>query len=226
MNDAHDLDAKASWLRLLYDLVSWVDPRWLARFDIDAAWPPRLVNHMLVSALGLDSAPPCSSWPSGLAELERVWYAVPDIGRLMGARCLRDSILASNGLRQIHPLVPGFLPLPIVLPPVIPAASAAPSPSLSARVASGGEGGDGRASLDAAVQRWGLACLRGAFSHAPACIRERLCLHFAPDSEPLPAQAFPLSERTCRALFQFACAYYDVHHDAKTYHTADRTATA
>ncbi|WP_176091306.1 hypothetical protein [Burkholderia ambifaria] len=206
---------RTSWLRTLYDLAGWVHPGWLERYGIEAGWPPRLVNHMLVSALPVPVPLTDHSWPSGANTLSRVWYALPAIGYLMGVRCLRDTILARNALTKTPVVARGFLMVPFV-----------PLNGLHAQVDTDRETHYAHAQpaaetalLEEQIQRWGLACLRAAFAHGSPCLHERLALHFAPPvaaGRPAGARAFPVSARACRALFELAVAYHEATYDAKT----------
>lgn len=105
--------ADATLLRLFYDPLGWADPAWLAHFGIDARWPRRLGNSLLLRRAG--AAPMTRSdlaFP-GAAWLAANWSALPVLAYLAGARLARNSLMSGNALLRLRYGAERFVTLPV-----------------------------------------------------------------------------------------------------------------
>ncbi|GAB1846709.1 hypothetical protein MyNCGM683_15420 [Achromobacter xylosoxidans] len=103
----------ATLLRLFYDPVGWADPAWLGNFGIDARWPRRLCNSLLLRRAGVRAVTRADLACAGAGWLSENWDALPVVAYLAGARLLRNGLLSGNALLRLRHGAQRFVTLPL-----------------------------------------------------------------------------------------------------------------
>jgi|GEM_PF-2984002 len=102
-------------IHVLYDPVSWSDPEWLARFGVDARWPRRFANRVMLRRAELANVRREDCDGALVSWLVSHWAHLPSLAYLAGARLARQQLAAGNGLTKLQFNALGFLSLPIPL---------------------------------------------------------------------------------------------------------------
>ncbi|MFY1984952.1 hypothetical protein [Achromobacter xylosoxidans] len=103
----------AALLRVFLDPVGWADPAWLAHFRIDARWPRRLGNSLLLQRAGASPMTRADLALPGAGWLLENWDALPVLAYLAGARLARNTLLAGNALLRLRHGAQRFIALPM-----------------------------------------------------------------------------------------------------------------
>lgn len=102
-------------IRVLYDPIGWSDPEWLAHFGVDARWPRRFANRVMLRRAELPNIRREDCDGALVSWLISHWAHLPSLAYLAGARLARQQLAAGNGLTKLQFNALGFLSLPIPL---------------------------------------------------------------------------------------------------------------
>lgn len=100
-------------IHVLYDPVSWSDPEWLTHFGVDARWPRRFANRVMLRRAELSNVRREDCDGALVSWLVSHWAYLPSLAYLAGARLARQQLAAGNGLTKLRFNALGFVSLPI-----------------------------------------------------------------------------------------------------------------
>ncbi len=197
----------AALLRILYDPVDWVDPQWLARFNIDLRWHRRLGNALLLQRAGLRPVTVADLGAPGVPWLVQQWDALSEAVYLVGARLARNALIKTNAVLHLRHNAYGFVTYPL-------------SESLWGKVflfSNGTAVEWPRGELDTRIFALGMSCLQKALPDLPLGWSDRLRMKLPPEVQPCASVergevAFPASA-SCLRLFSHAIIFYHAQRD-------------